>query len=301
MRTRWRTLLAVAGVAVVLVGCSANSSSPSSADSAGVGPAPAIPQQGKPQQGTSGASKVEPNQGQVPAPQAGASDRKLSRSARLDLTATKVTDVVAQARGIAQGAGGYTGQESTGEDSATLSLAVPAEKLDGVLDQLSHLGTSLVKREMNTQDVTEQVIDVEARLSTQRASVERIRALLAKATSVSEIASVESELTSREATLESLEQQRNSLAGSVAMSTVSMSIRSVAAPPPPAEEDHSGFLGGLAGGWDAFLVFGGGLLTVLGAIAPFLLIVGPLAWGGWWLNRRRRAARPEPAPVSPEA
>lgn len=293
MRTRWRTLLAVAGVAFVLVGCSAeNSSSPTSADSAGVGPAPAIPQQG-----TGGNGKAEQDKGQVPAPQAGASDRKLSRSARLELTATKVTDVVAQARGIAQGAGGYTGQESTGETLATLSLAVPAEKLDGVLDQLSHLGTSLVKREMNTQDVTEQVIDVEARLATQRASVERIRALLARATSVSEIASVESELTSREATLESLEQQRNSLAGSVAMSTVAMSIRSVAAPP-PAAEDHSGFLGGLAGGWDAFLVFGGGLLTVLGAIAPFLLIIGPLAWLGWWLNRRRRATRPEP--VSPE-
>jgi hypothetical protein len=294
MRTRWRTLLAVAGVAFVLAGCSAeNSSAPSSADSAGIGPAPAVPQQG-----TAGTGKAEQNKGQqVPAPQAGAADRKLSRSARLELTATKVADVVAEARGIAQGAGGYTGQESTGESTATLSLAVPAEKLDGVLDQLSHLGTRLVKRELNTQDVTEQTIDVEARLATQRASVERIRALLAKATSVSEIASVESELTSREATLESLEQQRNSLAGSVAMSTVAMTIRSVAAPP-PAEEDHSGFLGGLAGGWDAFLVFGGGLLTVLGAIAPFLLIIGPLAWAGWWLQRRRRAARPEP--VSPE-
>ncbi|WP_326945869.1 DUF4349 domain-containing protein [Amycolatopsis sp. NBC_01307] len=297
MRTRWRTLLAVAGVAFVLAGCSANESGTStSADSAGIGPAPAVPQQ--PQQGTAGNGKAQPDKGQpVPAPQAGAADRKLSRSARLELTATKVTDVVAEARGIAQGAGGYTGQESTGDRLATLSLAVPAEKLDGVLDQLSHLGTGLVKRELNTQDVTEQTIDVEARLATQRASVERIRALLAKATSVSEIASVESELTSREATLESLEQQRNSLAGSVAMSTVAMTIRSVAAPP-PAEEDHSGFLGGLAGGWDAFLVFGGGLLTVLGAIAPFLLILGPLAWAGWWLHRRRRAARPEP--VTPE-
>ncbi|RSD25604.1 DUF4349 domain-containing protein [Amycolatopsis eburnea] len=285
MRTRWRAALAITAAALALAGCSAAENGASStADSAGV--APAVPKQG-----TSGKaeSKVTP-------PQAGATDRKLSRSARLELTATKVVDVVAQARGIALGAGGYTGQESTGEEYATLSLAVPADKLDGALDQLSHLGTSLVKRELNTQDVTEQVVDVEARLQTQRASVERIRALLAKATSVSEIASVESELTSREATLESLEQQRNSLAGSVAMATVAMSIRSVAAPPPPAE-DHSGFLGGLAGGWDAFLTFGGGVLTVLGAIAPFLLIVGPLAWAGWWLNRRRRAARPEPTEV----
>jgi hypothetical protein len=73
-----------------------------------------------------------------------------------------------------------------------------------------------------------------------------------------------------------------------------MSIRSVAAPP-PAEEDHSGFLGGLAGGWHAFLVFGGGLLTVLGAVAPFLLFVVPLGWLGWWLHRRRRTGVPEPS------
>ncbi|MEV6872666.1 DUF4349 domain-containing protein [Amycolatopsis sp. NPDC051128] len=294
MRTRWRAVLAAAAAAFVLAGCSAADSGKSAtADSAGSGQVPAAPRQG-----AGDAGKTEQGKGvaQVTPPQAGATNRKLSRSARLELTATKVVDVVAQARGIAQGAGGYTGQESTGEELATLSLAVPADKLDGVLDQLSHLGTSLVKRELNTQDVTEQVVDVEARLATQRASVERIRALLARAASVSEIASVESELTSRESALESLEQQRNSLAGSVAMATVAMSIRSVAAPAPP-EADHSGFLGGLAGGWDAFLVFGGGLLTVLGAIAPFLLIVGPLAWLGWWLNRRRRTVKPEPTEV----
>jgi hypothetical protein len=284
MRTRWRAGLALVAVAFALAGCSASENGASStADSAGV--APAVPQQGA---GKAGQDKVTP-------PQPGATDRKLSRSARLELTATKVVDVVAQARGIAQGAGGYTGQESTGDETATLSLAVPADKLDGVLDQLSHLGTSLVKRELNTQDVTAQAVDVEARLATQRKSVERIRALLSQATSVSDITSIEAELTSRESALESLEQQRNSLAGSVAMATVAVSIRSVAAPP-PAEEDHSGFLGGLAGGWHAFLVFGGGLLTVLGAVAPFLLFIVPLGWLGWWLHRRRRTGQPVPEP-----
>ncbi|WIY03967.1 DUF4349 domain-containing protein [Amycolatopsis mongoliensis] len=288
MRTRWRAALAITAATLALAGCSAaDNGASSTADSAGSARVPAAPQQGTGNTGkTEQGSKVTP-------PQAGATDRKLSRSARLELTATKVVDVVAQARGIALGAGGYTGQEATGEDSATLSLAVPADKLDPVLDQLSHLGSSMVKRELNTQDVTEQVVDVEARLATQRKSVERIRALLSQASSVSDITSIESELTSRESALESLEQQRNSLAGSVAMATVAMTVRSVAAPP-PAQEDHSGFLGGLAGGWDAFLTFGGGLLTVLGAVAPFLLLVVPLAWVGWRLNRRRRPVKPEP-------
>jgi hypothetical protein len=279
-------------VAFALAGCSAAGNGASStADSAGI--APAVPQEG------AGKSGPNPGQNKVTPPQPGATDRKLTRSARLELTATKVVDVVAQARGIAQGAGGYTGQESTGDDTATLSLAVPSDKLDPVLDQLSRLGSSLVKRELNTQDVTGQVVDVEARLATQRKSVERIRALLSQATSVSDITSIEAELTNREAALESLEQQRNSLAGSVAMATVAMTIRSVAAPPPPSE-DHSGFLGGLAGGWDAFLVFGGGLLTVLGAIAPFLLFIVPLGWLGWWLHRRRRTGVAEPVPEPSE-
>ncbi|MGW4057402.1 DUF4349 domain-containing protein [Amycolatopsis sp. NPDC004747] len=289
MRTRWRAGLAAAAVVFALAGCSASEKSSATADSAGAGPVPAATQQGN---GKSGQEKVTP-------PQPGATERKLSRSARLELTTPKVVDVVAQARGIAQGAGGYTGQESTGEELATLNLAVPADRLDGVLDQLGHLG-SLVKRELATQDVTEQVVDVEARLATQRASVERIRALLARASSVSEIASVESELTSREAALESLEQQRNSLAGSVAMATVAMTIRGAAAPPPPSE-DHSGFLGGLAGGWHAFLVFGGGLLTVLGALAPFLLFLVPLGWLGWRLYRRRRPPVPVAAPEPSES
>lgn len=293
MRTRWRAALAIAGVALV-AGCSSTSqsSAPMQADSAAEGAAskpyaPGAPLDGKAAAPAQGDSKVA-------VPQPGATDRKLARSARLEMTAPKVVDAVAQARGIVQGAGGYTGQESSGESTATLSLAVPADRLDGALDQLARVGT-VVRRDLNTQDVTEQVVDVDARLATQRASVERIRALLAKATSVSEIASVESELTSREAALESLEQQQKSLAGSVAMATISVTISATGVAPAP-QPDHSGFLGGLAAGWDAFLAFGGGLLTVVGAIAPFLIILGPLGWLGWrQLRRRRRALEEAPA------
>ncbi|WP_328606032.1 DUF4349 domain-containing protein [Amycolatopsis sp. NBC_00345] len=302
MRSRWRRSLVVAGagLALVLAGCSASEDSPQSASngmpanggvSANEGAAPAVP---KP-----GASKA-PSQGGPAVGQPGTTDRKLAHSARLDVKTPKLDDVVRQARTIAAGAGGYTGQESTVESSATLSLAVPAEKLDGVLDQLASLAT-VTRRELSSQDVTAQAVDTDARLATQRESVERIRALLAKATSVSEIASVESELTEREATLESLEQQQKSLAGSVAMATVALSVTAeTAGAPTTSGDDSSGFLGGLAGGWDAFLGFGGGLLTVLGAVAPFAVLIGlPLGLLGWWLRKRRRAGAEEytPEPV----
>ncbi|GAA3553161.1 DUF4349 domain-containing protein [Amycolatopsis ultiminotia] len=270
MRTRWRCLLAGAGLVVLLAGCTGNREADTSS-AAGAAPSAA------------GAPRTAPEQ---PAGSSGTPDRKLSRSARLDLATPKPGDVVARARTIATGAGGYTGQETSTPDSATLSLAVPAEKLDSVLDQLAGLG-EVAKRELSAKDVTERVVDVDARLATQRASVDRVRALLAKATSVSEIASVESELTSRESELEALERQQSSLAGTVAMATVALSVTGSAGGRPSA--DPGGFLGGLVGGWDAFLTFGGGLLRVLGALVPFAVVPGiPAGALVWWLRRRRR-------------
>ncbi|WP_326567920.1 DUF4349 domain-containing protein [Amycolatopsis rhabdoformis] len=309
--TRWRRVAVGAGLLVVLAGCTANESSSMRADSAGVGaheaaPAvPAVPSQAAPQQGVP--KQGVPQQGlttKAPPPSVGApgtTDRKLARSARLELSTPKLDDVVARARVIAAGAGGYTGQESTGEASASLSLAVPAEKLDGVLDQLAALG-KVSRRELSAQDVTAQVVDVDARLATQRASVDRIRALLAKATSISEISSVESELTSREAALESLEQQQKSLAGSVAMATVALSVTAdVVAGPDQTSDDSAGFLAGLAGGWQAFLTFGGGFLAALGALAPFAVVLGiPGGALWWWLRKRRRARVPAAAAASSE-
>lgn len=277
MRTRWRSLLAGGGLVLVLSGCSGTQEA-------------ATP----PQAGMAANAGAAPKQEAVPGPKAApaqvspsTTDRKLARSARLDVTTRTVADVVTRARAIAADFGGYPGQETSTTDSATVSLSVPAEKLDPVLDRLAGLG-EVTRRELSTQDVTGQVVDVAARLATQRASVDRIRALLAKASSVSEIASVESELTSREAELESLERQQDSLAGTVAMATVALSVTGTTAPP-QATDESGGFLGGLGAGWDGFLVFGGAVLRVLGAVVPFAVVLGiPAGALLWWLRRRRR-------------
>ncbi len=288
-RLRW---VAAAGIVLALAGCSATDSGgesaamPMSADGK-----QAAPNQGAPsQEGSDSAGKAGANKTPAPAGQPGITDRKLVRTASLELTTPNVADLISQVRVITQGAAGYTGQESTQEKRATINVVVPSERLDGVLDQLGKLGKQ-IRREVTATDVTEQLVDVDSRLATQKASVERIRALLARATSVSEITSVESELTSREAELESLQKRRESLAGSVAMSTISVQIKAEAVA--AAEESRGGFFGGLTDGWDAFLTFGGGLLTVIGAMAPFLLVFGiPAAALVWWLRKRRRPAAP---------
>lgn len=298
-RLRW---VAAAGIVLALAGCSANDSGGSAEMPMSADGKQAAPNQGAPNQestDSAGSAAGKPGQGKAPVPvgQPGITDRKLVRTASLELTAPNVADTISQVRVITQGSGGYTGQENTQEKRATMNVVVPSERLDGVLDQLGKLG-KLIRREVTATDVTEQMVDVDSRVATQRASVERIRALLAKATSVSEIASVERELTSREAELESLQKRRESLAGSVAMSTISLQVKAetVAA---AEEESRSGFLGGLTGGWDAFLTFGGGLLTVIGAMAPFLLVFGIPAFAlVRWLRKRRRPLTPVAATAS---
>jgi len=287
-------LVLALGVTGALAGCSADNSPSSSSGSYSGAVAPAMP----PGADSAGKQEAAPAAGNAKA-QVGVQDRKLVRTAKVTLTSPDVAGTVGQARQIAVTAGGYTGAEQTSSDSASLTLSIPVDKLDASLEQLATLPkTTVTRREQSAQDVTDQTVDVEARLATQRASVERVRALLARATSVSEITSIEGELTSRESELESLERRRDALAGSVAMSTVSLNVSAVAAPRPPAE-DKSGFVGGLSGGWDAFLTFGGGALTVLGALAPFLLVIVPVGAVLWWL-RKRRAPVAAPA-VTPEA
>jgi hypothetical protein len=289
-------LVLALGVAGALAGCSADDKSASSGSYSGA-VAPAMPP-GADSAGKQEAAPSAPAAGNAKAQtQVGVQDRKLVRTARVTLTSPDVKGTVDQARQIAVTAGGYTGAEQTSSDSATLTLSIPVDKLDASLEQLATLPkTTVTRREQSAQDVTDQTVDVEARLATQRASVDRVRALLARATSVSEITSIEGELTSRESDLESLERRRDALAGSVAMSTVALSVSAAAAPPPAPADKSGGFLGGLSGGWDAFLTFGGGVLTVLGALAPFLIVIVPVGAVLWWLRKRRA---PAPA-VTPE-
>jgi hypothetical protein len=225
-------------------------------------------------------------------------DRTLVRTADLELSTADVRDTVDRARDIAAAEGGYAGRESVREEAATLALHIPSDRFDHALDELSGLG-EVVSREQSAEDVTEQVVDLDSRIATQRASVDRVRALLARAGTVDEIVRIEQDVTTREAELESLLQRRQALAGQVAMSTVTMRVgKSDAPPPPPAqEEDRGGFLAGLSDGWGAFLAAAAVSLRVVGAVLPFLVVLGvPTVFAIRWYRRRRPTAPVAPQP-----
>lgn len=237
------------------------------------------------------------------APQVAAAPRSLVYTGTTTITVPDVTAAANRAVEIAQGAGGVLGSDHrtlNGDMSeAQLVLRVPAARFAEVLDELGRLGKE-ASRAVNTKDVTEAVVDVEARLATQRASVERVRALLAKAQTIGEVVSLESELTRREAELASLEQRKDSLADQVALSTITVSLHGRAVPQPSGDEADPGFLGGLTSGWSALVSSLQVVLLVAGWALPWALAIGAPAWLAVWLLRRRRrpaaAAPPTPTP-----
>ncbi len=231
--------------------------------------------------------------------------RSLIYTGSVSVRVRDVPQAAARATGIADAAGGNVASDSrslNGDLSeAQIVLRVPAEQFAPILEQLAHLGTE-ESRSVQTEDVTDTLVDLDARLATQRASVQRVRVLFSQARTIADIASIEGELTRREADLNSLEQRKEKLAGLVALSTITLTLRGEAAPAPAGEESPGGFLGGLKSGWSAFVGSAKVALTVVGWLLPWLLGIGvPLGLVIWWLRRRRRTAMAHPATDVPSS
>lgn len=174
--------------------------------------------------------------------------------------------------------------------SATLLLRIPADRLQGVLDDLAGLGRA-DEISTSTSDVTVLVADLESRIATQRGIIDRLNALFARATTIEELITLEATIAQHQATLEDLEAQQRSVDDQVALSTISLYLRSDAEAPVPEPMD---FLSGLAVGWDAFVGFFSGLLVALGVLLPWIVTAGIVSAAIVLLvrwNRRRKAAR----------
>ena len=89
--------------------------------------------------------------------------------------------------------------------------------------------------------------------------------------------------------LESLKGQQRSLDDLTALSTIAVTLLGkAAAKPAPPQAAQGGFLAGLKSGWKAFTASIKVILTVLGALLPFAVVLGVPVWLVlWWLRRRR--------------
>ncbi|NEE01283.1 DUF4349 domain-containing protein [Phytoactinopolyspora halotolerans] len=193
-----------------------------------------------------------------------------------------------EAAKIARTAGGFVAEENTTPRTSSLTLRIPTDEYNDAVRDLQELG-DVVDRGTTTQDVTQQVVDTESRIDSQRQSIARIRELLDEATDLSDVISIESELASREADLDSLLSQQERLSDLTSLATVNVTFAEERDDEDEEEDGETfGFASGLSGGWDAFTTTLSVAAGVLAAMLPFLVLLALLGVPVWIWHRRRR-------------
>jgi len=287
MRTRVLSLLCVSFLLLGAAACSGgdddSGSAGDDADASSSGEA-ATSDDGEAPEGLGGLPTGDPIQ----------AGRSIIATAELSLEVEDVGAGARRASDAASAAGGFLAQQEAnpGDGVTTLTLRVPTDQFAGVLGELESIGEVRTQR-IDTQDVTEQVVDLESRIASARTSVGRVRNLLEESGDVVQLASVEGELARREADLETLLGRQRVLDDQVALATIHVDLREPAAVVEHEGDDPlPGFFGGLRSGWDGFVTSASVVVTGLGYALPFLLLAAIMGIGWLWFRRLRERVGP---------
>ena len=203
---------------------------------------------------------------------------------------------------------GTTDDERTQTDSkgtivrSKLVIRVPSAEFADTMDALEKVGT-LESSNRQSEDVTTQVIDNDVRIRAQEESLRRIEALLARATNIRTIISIEAQLSQRQADLDSLKSTQAYLKDQTSMSTITVLMERTPEPVHTTKKktENAGFISGLSDGWHALATVAAGLALLIGRMLPFLVVLALLGLQALvlWRRLRRRAADTPPTVEEP--
>ena len=260
-----------------------------------VPPAADVPQP-EPAAARSAADGAQPAANAAPPP--AARSRKLIR--RLDVhLVVKDTEAAAQRlQQLAASLGGFVSDLNAGRSGGVLhyqmTLRVPAERLDRAREEIRAIALRVEREQMSTEDVTDQYVDLDARMRSLQATEAELQELLAesreRARKVADVMEIYRELTGVRTNIEQIQGQLNQLQGLVSLSTIQLTLEPDAVAKPlvaegwrPNETVRSSFgnlLAFLQGVADLliYLVIVG-LPVILVILIPVLLV--RMAWRRW--------------------
>lgn len=320
-RRRLAAAALVAGVALSgLAACAGSGSDDNGASTAQVGPAAGVADSsgakdasgGDRQGGDSSGAAGESSTGDTGAAAPGAvalQQRRQVRSGQLVVEVKDVDAAAANVRATVTAAQGYVQDEQTSTrpgptsaddptavpvlevDRSVLTLRVPQQSLDRVIEQVSGVG-SVRARSQTSTDVTDQFVDTSSRVKSQKASVDRVRTLLGRATNIGDVVRLESELSQREANLDALEARLAALDDSTTFATLAVTLERPDAAVVQTTSNDGGFVGGLRDGWQALGDSAAVVLKIVGTLIPFAVLLALIGLPVWLVLRRRRTTTP---------
>lgn len=159
--------------------------------------------------------------------------RKIIRNAELRMTVASANGAQREAAKIAEQFGGYLvssdASASASEDesepgSVRVVLRVDAEKFDAALDAVRRLGKHVGSESISSKDVTEEWVDLEARIKTQKKLEEQYLEIAKSASKVDDMLTVQKQLAEVRGEIEKLEGRKRFLDNQVSLSTITLSF-----------------------------------------------------------------------------
>jgi predicted nucleic acid-binding Zn-ribbon protein len=223
-------------------------------------------------------------------PQEMTSERKLIRKAYLEM---EVNDYEKAREEILSLVETNDGTIERSEDRSSnyrkqseMVIRVLPEKLDGLVESMAGLARNVERKAVETEDVSRQYIDLETRLESKRAVIERYQQLLQQAKNVSEVLEVEENLRKVTEEIESTEAQLRYLSNQIGKSTLYLTFYEPIERVTSTGPSFGKRIGNaLKGGWQALL----SVIVFFFEIWPFTILIalGIILF----VRRRRRKAK----------
>jgi len=213
-------------------------------------------------------------------------ERLIVRNGRLTLEVDKVEEAMDRVTDIAATRGGYVVSsykyESEEGISGEISIRVPSDKFDEAFDRLHQIAQSVPYEHTDSRDVTEEYVDLQARLKNLEATELQYLELLKKAETVDEMLQVQRELSNVRGWIEQLQGRMKYLERVSEMALIDVSLNES---------------GSLAGPWSlvntiksaaqGVITFARGLLTLIIWFGVFSWIWIPILI--IWRRRRKKS------------
>lgn len=167
--------------------------------------------------------------------------------------------------------GGYISSEesytATGRETVDVTIRVPGDNFDGFMAMATNGVGEFDSRSISVNDVTEEYIDVAARIETKKELKKRFVNLLDRAESIKKIFEIEREISALQEEIESFEARLMQLSSTVAFSTITISYYKLL--PDMVVEEENEFVKAFGNGWDIIVVF----CIALTHLWPFIILL----------------------------
>jgi hypothetical protein len=222
-------------------------------------------------------------------------EQQIIKTGEVTVEVANVAESIGVIRATTTALGGYVGgsQAGTEDESATLTLRIPAARFDEALAELRAMDGTILAEATREDDVTGQVVDLQARIANLEASEASYRGLVERAERIEDILAVQTRLDAVRGEIEQLQAQLDNVSAQAALSTLTVTV---VPRPEPVETTTAGWdpggdfnqalasLVGMGQGIVSALIW---LVVVWVPVMAVLALLTVLVWRGSLEARRR--------------